>query len=409
MRLPNWTRRPRKAVLAAFRRGWCGVKSWPRRLEGGLATAVRGVDRWLNQSVRGVFGFVETRLGPITVVVIVVVVALSIVFWDRLSNGESGSTTIRNLGLVIAALVALPLAVWRSRVAQLQAETAQRELSNRLYQQGAEMLASEDLSVRLDGIYTLERLAKDEPEQYHVQVMSRLCAFARHPTKDEGTEVKSDTKDERRLREDVQTVMTAICTCHARQLDLEQGAQFLLDLHGANLAGVVLQEENLSNARLGDADLSGARLSGTNLSETWLLDANLSDALLGGANLSETWLLDANLSNASLNDANLSGAWLGSANLSGARFQGANLSGASLTGADLSGADFSAESYLDVDFSDLPGVRSVDKDEMLATGLTQAQLDEARADPNNPPKLNGVLDAETGKQLEWRGRPLYTT
>ena len=37
-------------------------------------------------------------------------------------------------------------------------------------------------------------------------------------------------------------------------------------------------------------------------------------------------------------------------------------------------------------------------------GLTQAQLDEARADPANPPKLGGIVqDAETGELLVWRG------
>ena len=39
-------------------------------------------------------------------------------------------------------------------------------------------------------------------------------------------------------------------------------------------------------------------------------------------------------------------------------------------------------------------------------GLTQAQLDVARSAPENPPELEGVLDAKTGEQLVWRGRPL---
>ena len=39
------------------------------------------------------------------------------------------------------------------------------------------------------------------------------------------------------------------------------------------------------------------------------------------------------------------------------------------------------------------------------TGLTQAQLDEACADPDNPPKLDGVIDAVTGEPLVWRGQP----
>ena len=37
--------------------------------------------------------------------------------------------------------------------------------------------------------------------------------------------------------------------------------------------------------------------------------------------------------------------------------------------------------------------------------LTQTQLDEARADPDNPPKIDGgTVDTETGKPLVWRGK-----
>ena len=99
MKRLNRIRRRRRAALAAFQRGWRGVTSWARHFKRSVVIAPRRVDRWLNGSIRSVFGFLESRLGPITVVVIVVVVALSIVFWDWLSVGESGSTTIRNLGL----------------------------------------------------------------------------------------------------------------------------------------------------------------------------------------------------------------------------------------------------------------------------------------------------------------------
>ena len=36
-------------------------------------------------------------------------------------------------------------------------------------------------------------------------------------------------------------------------------------------------------------------------------------------------------------------------------------------------------------------------------GLTQKQIDRARADPDNSPNLEGVLDAESGKPIVWRG------
>ena len=80
--------------------------------------------------------------------------------WNWFSEGESNSGTIRNIGLVLAGLVALPLALWRSLVAQRQAEAAQRQaftaqegLANDRYQKGAEMLGSDVLSVRIGGIY----------------------------------------------------------------------------------------------------------------------------------------------------------------------------------------------------------------------------------------------------------------
>ena len=110
-------------------------------------------------------------------------VVLSIVFWEWLGAGESGSSTIRNVGLVGAGLIALPLAFWRSIVADRQAKTAQQSLLNERCQRGAEMLGNGVLSVRLGGIYALQRLAEERPEQYHLQIMRLFCAFARQPHK----------------------------------------------------------------------------------------------------------------------------------------------------------------------------------------------------------------------------------
>ena len=115
----------------------------------------------------------------------------------------------------------------------------------------------------------------------------------------------------------------------------------------------------------------------------------------------------AKLNHALFLKSNLSGVLLDMTDLSEARLPGSVLEGAYLNDANLSGADFSDDSILYVNYSG-PGIRSFSKEEMRTTGLTQAQLDKARADPNNPPKLDGVLDAKTGKQLAWRGKPLDT-
>ena len=43
--------------------------------------------------------------------------------------------------------------------------------------------------------------------------------------------------------------------------------------------------------------------------------------------------------------------------------------------------------------------------ETVYARLTQDQLDEARADPDNPPKIDPVVvDAKTGEPLVWPGK-----
>ncbi len=126
-------------------------------------------------------------------------VALIITFWSwphpEASTTESNSETIRNVGLLLAGVLAFVFALWRAwvaerqaatardqaKIAQEQAATAERGLLNERYQKGAEMLGSDVLSVRLGGIYALQRLADEQPKQYHVQIMRLFCAFVRNP------------------------------------------------------------------------------------------------------------------------------------------------------------------------------------------------------------------------------------
>ena len=82
-------------------------------------------------------------------VFLVVATICTWVHWPTwLTAEESGSTTIRNLGLVILAAVGLPLAIWRSVIAKRQAHAAQRQseiagqnMLNDRFQKGVEMLA----------------------------------------------------------------------------------------------------------------------------------------------------------------------------------------------------------------------------------------------------------------------------
>ena len=269
---------------------------------------------------------------------------LIVVFREGLiSDQEPLSTTVRNLALVVAAIVALPLAIWRSTVAEGQANTARQGLLNERYQKGAEMLASEITPVRLAGIYALASLARDHPEQYHIQIIELLCAFVRNPS-----EIKEDqgvpSSEDSPLREDVQAAITAVGNRGNRGLGYEKARNFQLDLNHAFL----------KQARLRNANLSGADL------------------------------MCANLSHADLRCADLSGADL----------EGTDLAMASLSGLDLSGAKIgTAVIELSTD------VLAID------TILTQTQLDRAKANPDNPPAIDSFArDAVTGKPLLWLER-----
>ena len=224
----------------------------------------------------------------LSVAVLAAEVLLVVVLWDWLAGDESGSATIRNVGLVIAGSLAILLATWRAVVADKQASSAQRQtavaqqgLLNERYQKAAEMLGSDVLSVRIGGVHTLRDLAVEQPNQYHVRVMRLLCAFARNPVKG-GTDggelatsrIYSDVAF-LMLREDLQAVMDVIRGRSNAEVRLEGKEGFRLQLQYADLRGATLHGADLRRAILWGADLSGAFLASTRLDCARLNDARL--------------------------------------------------------------------------------------------------------------------------------------
>lgn len=367
----GWVAKGRGVVGHRWRRlrGWRpDVRGWPWHARWAWH---RAVGRWAGWS-----------LLVIGAIVIGAVVAVVLEEPDWLigtgSSKESGSTTIRNVGLIGGGAIAILIAYWRSRLAQ-------QDLLNKRYQESSEMLGSEVLAVRLAGIYALERLAKEHPWEYHIEVMKSLCAFVRNPAKDDDL---SRMLEEKRLaettptggtpryepRQDVQAAMEAICACHRRQLRLETKAGYKLDLTFSDLRGIDLVNPDLTGARLAGVDLREAILRRPNFSGAWLVSLRgrstlgLSGMHLGGANFTDAYLLFVDLTET-------------------------NLSGAIMTGTVLNAAT-------------LTRTRFATRHGAAAIGLIQHQLDWARADPNKPPYLEKMRDADTGKRLVWRGQTL---
>lgn len=364
---------------------------------------------------------------------------------------ETASTTARNIGILFFGFVAIVFAIWRGMVADCQAkaslnraETSERGLLNERYTQGAEMLGNPVLSVRLAGIYALQRLAYEEPQFYHVQIMRLFCVFVRRPPRDVNQITPPGPQEPKEMPVDAGDALKAILTRSRALVEFEAKENFKLDLADAdlsraNLTQAILTEAILTDATLARADLTGARLNGAIMHDAKMGHADLPGAHLTGAQLIDARMAEVNLFMAILTKANLTGAILTNANLTGAVLTGANL-----TGVNLTEAKFGRISLVSLHGSDKPGditkavmarpgrpepilragvnadLRGATLTNAILTGtdlsradlskvegLTQEQLDVACAEVDCPPKLDGAFDAETEKPLEWRGGTVH--
>ncbi len=217
------------------------------------------------------------------------------------------------------------------------------------------MLGSDILSVRVGGIYALRGLVEDVPSVYGVPVKRLLCAFIRNPTEDSSLLFNDELPDAEAppLRDDVKAALEAVTVRHASEVERERKMGIVHDIVRSQLQRSALIGTNFANFNLSSVDLTNSLLAKADFSYAFLAFADLSGADLGDANFKRTIL----------NECNLSGA-----------------------------------KFVSIAVGSDQHTRNI-----VARNLTQAQLDQAVAAPDNPPILDGVIDAETGEQLVWRG------
>lgn len=222
------------------------------------------------------------------------------------------------------------------------------------YQQGQEKLVTERFStsvtqigntkevVRIGGIYSLERIAKDSPKD-HWTIMEVLTAYVR-----QNSPLPPKGKVASPIPIDIQSALTVI----GRRNSKQESADKRLDLSSSNLSGADLFSADLRGANLRYADLSRAYLIRADL-----FSADLSTADLSTADLSTADLIAADLRYANLRYANLSGADLRYANLRDANLRDANLSGAKyLTVEQVKSARYWQDATYDDDFREKLGL-----------------------------------------------------
>ena len=178
------------------------------------------------------------------------------------------------------------------------------------------------LDVRLGGIYSLERLARESPE-HHPPIMEILAAFVREhapwPARADGRQ-PAPVRRRRARRRAPGCAPRPTCRRRSRSSAGARSAR-------TPTLRSVLPHTALAGAMLTGAHLERALLSGANLEGADLFKANLSAADLEGASLRGAGLLLANLNDTVLWGANLEGARLYGAHLEGAALKGANLQG----------------------------------------------------------------------------------
>jgi uncharacterized protein YjbI with pentapeptide repeats len=263
--------------------------------------------------------------------------------------------------LIIASL-STGATIFGGSILFLNFSQGENRLITERFTRSIEQLGNKEETIRIGGIYALERIAKDSSRDGWT-IMEVLSSFVRGKQKIEGQDISKLSA----IKTDAQAALTAIAR---RKINLENEHQYLdlseTNLTEANLVSAKLDRVKLNNAILVKADLHDANLNFANLSHANLNSANLTKAQLDRANLIQANLTNTNLSAANLNEANLNkadlsdaildgailtNASLGNTNLSGAILIGANLHGATLSKANLSKADLSGADLFEVNLS----------------------------------------------------------
>lgn len=242
-------------------------------------------------------------------------------------------------------------------ISRKNAELTEDRLITERFSRAVEQLVNDNIAVRLGGIYSLERIAKDSKKD-GLTILEILTAFVRENAdfkerssahlEAESNNGKTGKKvgEEKllsTLKIDVQAALTVIGRLNEKNEEENQR----LDLHSTDLRGADLHGASLQGVNFINANLQGANLNGANLQKVNLRNANLQNAKLFRVNLQGANLIDANLQGADLDLANLREAEIWKTQLQGARLRAANLQGAKLPGAKLQGANLSGVENLE--------------------------------------------------------------
>lgn len=282
--------------------------------------------------------------------------------------------TMRVLTLISGIIVAIVL-ISQFNQTNKQIEIQEKGKSADRFRDGIELLGSPNDAIVIGGIYLLDNLAHEYPDEYAVQVFEIFCGYLR-------TDSKLNWKEHRQIYSDSSIIDSLILSQYifpnkyqtiidkvfkdSTQFFLNSiGKNYKIDLRGAcfvnadlskvNFIGANLESSNmcwssLDSSNLESANLRFAELIESNLSNAILVCADMSGAKLQGAYLSRTQMQGVRLDVTSMEGAflmlaNLEGAFLVSTHLEGSFISLSNFNGACLSGVHFDGAIISGSSF----------------------------------------------------------------
>ena len=276
---------------------------------------------------------------------------------------------------------------WRTLQVNREGQITER------FTRAIDQLGSNEIEIRLGGIYALGRIARDS-ERDRSTITQVLSAYVRTNSFGKGGKLSGeelelscnqlgpdkDIVQYQHQKLDVQAALDVIRLL----LDLSEHHKDISGRRPLYLNNTDLKFADLRKANLEEASIRNANLLGARLDDSTLEHAHLRTTILVGARLRRTNFERADLEEVNFDKAHLQGARFKDAKLGSVTFSGANLDGADLDGADLRGAN--------LDGADLRG----------ATHLTQPQLENTRGDKNTrlPPGFT--------PPAHWRGEKLNT-
>ncbi len=248
-------------------------------------------------------------------------------------ENEARKTLAQILGGILA-IIGIYMGFRRIRAAERQVLVAQEGQITERFTRAIEQLGKPEMSIRLGGIYALERIANDSDKDYWT-IMETLTAFVRENAPWRGEPPSELPEKEAEAPKiagpptDIQAILTVLGRRKYQYGHKEEKGP--LDLTETNLRKADFRGAHLEGAWLGYAHLESANLKGAHLEGAWLVGTHLEVAKLAEAHLEGALLYDAHFWMADLKGAHLGGAYLEEAHLEGADLKGAHLEGADLS------------------------------------------------------------------------------